>query len=838
MRLLFARAGDQHCPVCDALITSQTPQQIVDQILEYPTDTRFMVLAPMIRDRKGEYSKIIDKLREDGFSRVQVDGETRDLSETITLEKKLRHNISVIVDRLQLKDDIKGRLTDSVELALKTSNGVVEIEFVDFEQGDPNRLERFSSFRACPNNHPITLESIEPRTFSFNAPYGACEECTGIGYKMEIDPELIIPNPDLSILEGAIEPWSSTFSDWYFSQLENLMADEPGFSMTKPFGKLPKDVRDTVLYGHKSNVQVKMRNRFGKVRVFNSTFEGVIPMMMRRYNQTESENSKKYYESYMLESPCIKCKGKRLKDEVLAVKINGESISDVADKSIAVLKDWVENLGFTGSKAEISKLVVREIRERVGFMVNVGLTYLTLSRSAGSLSGGEAQRIRLATQIGAGLAGVLYVLDEPSIGLHQSDNQKLISALLNLRDLGNTLIVVEHDEETIRAADYVVDIGPRAGELGGHITYAGEFKGILDASDSITGEYLAGKKSIEVPKKRRKVNSSTDYVTVVGAQENNLKNITAKFPLGVFTAVTGVSGSGKSTLVNQILYKALQNRLSRAKVVPGKHKKLTGVAEVSKVIHVDQGPIGKTPRSNPATYTGVFDKIRTIFAELPESKARGYKPGRFSFNVRGGRCEACSGDGTLKIEMNFLPDVYVLCEVCEGKRYNRETLEIKYKGKSIADVLHMTIHDAVKFFENIPSISRYINTLNDVGLGYVRLGQSATTLSGGESQRVKLASELQQKTQKGTLYILDEPTTCLHFDDIKKLLAIFNRLVDNGNTLIVIEHNLDVIKSADYIMDLGPEGGDNGGKIIATGTPEQIAKNKDSITGVVLAEVL
>ena len=838
LRLLFARTGIPHCPVCGEPVQAQTPQQMVDALLAYPERTRFQILAPVVRGRKGEFTDLLELLRGDGYARAIIDGEMRQLSDDITLTKQKKHTISVVIDRLVIRDGIRQRLTDSVETALRLAHGVMVAEFVDLPQDDPKRQVPFSEHMACPNGHTLDLDEIEPRTFSFNAPYGACPECTGLGFSLEIDPELVVPDPDKTLNEGAIEPWMMTKSsgDYYRHLLEGL-ADQMGFSLDTPWKDLPEEVRQAILYGRDFKVEVSYRNRWGRMREYTTGFEGVIRSLMRRHEETDSEQRKQYYESYMREVPCSACHGKRLRPEVLAITVDGESIADVCDMAAERSLEWINNLSLTGAAAKIAGEVVKEIRARLGFLNDVGLNYLTLSRAAKTLSGGEAQRIRLATQIGSGLVGVMYVLDEPSIGLHQRDNARLISTLHHLRDLGNTLVVVEHDEDTITSADWVVDIGPKAGEQGGEVVYSGPAEHLVNAPRSITGDYIAGRRSIEVPKTRRKIDRSR-MLKVVGARENNLKNIDVKFPLGVMTCVTGVSGSGKSTLVNQILYPVLADKLNGARIVPGKHTRVEGVDQCDKVIHVDQNPIGRTPRSNPATYTGVWDKIRALFAKTPEAQVRGYGPGRFSFNVKGGRCEACHGDGTLKIEMNFLPDVYVECEECHGKRYNRETLEVKYNGKTVSDILDMPISEAAEFFKAYPSISRYLDTLVDVGLGYIRLGQPATTLSGGESQRVKLATELQRRSTGKTVYILDEPTTGLHFEDVNKLLLVLQGLVDKGNTVIIIEHNLDVVKSCDWLIDLGPEGGDGGGTIVAEGTPEHLVTCEGSWTGRFLAPML
>ena len=835
LRLLYARAGVQHCPVCDAVISSQTPQQIVDQVRTMEEGTRFQVLAPVVRGRKGEYTELFEELQGRGFSRVRVDGETHRLGEVPALNKKLKHDIEVVVDRLVVRDNTRQRLTDSVETALGLADGLVIIDKVDLDAEDPEREQRFSEKRACPNEHPLQLDEIEPRTFSFNAPYGACPVCTGIGTRLEVDPELVVPDEELTLAEGAIAPW--TGHQKHFTRTLKALGEELAFDVNTPWRALPERAKEAILRGKDYEVKVKYRNRWGRERVYSTGFEGVLDYVMRKHDETESELSRERYEGYMREVPCPTCHGTRLKPEVLAVRVGDLSIAQLSDLPINESRDFLRDLELTGQAERIAGSVLTEINARLGFLVDVGLDYLSLSRGAATLSGGEAQRIRLATQIGSGLVGVLYVLDEPSIGLHQRDNTRLIETLEKLRDLGNTLIVVEHDEDTIRSADYVVDIGPGAGEKGGEVVYAGDVAGLLDAEGSFTGDYLAGRREITVPATRRKREKGRE-VTVVGARENNLKDVTVTFPLGVLTAVTGVSGSGKSSLVNSILYQVLANRLNRARGVPGRHKTVKGLDNLDKVVHVDQSPIGRTPRSNPATYTGVWDHVRKLFASVPESKVRGYGPGRFSFNVKGGRCEACKGDGTLKIEMNFHPDVYVPCEVCNGARYNRETLEIRYKDKTVADVLDMTINEAADFFAATPIIARHLNTLVEVGLGYVRLGQSATTLSGGEAQRVKLATELQRRSTGRTIYVLDEPTTGLHFEDIRKLLDVLQGLVDKGNSVVVIEHNLDVIANADHVIDMGPEGGKGGGTVVATGTPEQVAAVPESYTGQFLAPVL
>ncbi len=838
LRLLFARTGIPHCPECGEPVASQTPQQIVDTLLGYPERTRFQILAPVVKGRKGEFVDMIELLRSDGYARALIDGEMTQLSDDIKLTKQKKHTIEVVVDRLVVKDGIRQRLTDSVETALKLANGSIVIDFVDEEEGSPARRQPFSEHRSCPNGHTLELDEVEPRTFSFNAPYGACPACTGLGFKLEIDPDLIISDPDKSLADGVIEPWSGTkMTSQYYGHILEGLAKEMGFSMKTPWKDLPDDVKHDILYGHDFKVNVSYRNRWGRLREYSTGFEGVIRTLMRRHDETDSQSMREYYESYMREVPCQVCHGRRLKPEVLAVTVDGKSIFDVCDMPVVRELAWINGLKLEGSAQLIAGEVLKEIKARLGFLNDVGLDYLTLSRAAATLSGGEAQRIRLATQIGSGLVGVMYVLDEPSIGLHQRDNERLIETLHHLRDLGNTLIVVEHDEDTIRRADWVVDIGPGAGEHGGEVIYSGPAKHLIEAKRSITGDYIAHRREIAVPAKRRKIHK-TQVLKVVGARENNLKNIDVSFPLGVLTVVTGVSGSGKSSLVNTILYPVLADKLNGARIVPGRHTRVEGVDQVRKVIHVDQNPIGRTPRSNPATYTGVWDKIRTLFAKTPEAQVRGYGPGRFSFNVKGGRCEACHGDGTLKIEMNFLPDVYVDCEVCHGKRYNRETLEVTYNGKTVADILNMPIEEAADFFKAYTGISRYLKTLVDVGLGYIRLGQPAPTLSGGESQRVKLATELQRRSDGKTVYILDEPTTGLHFEDVNKLLKVLQSLVDKGNTVIVIEHNLDVIKEADWLIDLGPEGGDGGGTIVTQGTPEQVAECEASWTGKFLKPML
>ena len=838
MRLLWARIGHPHCPECGEEITQQTPQQIVDILQEYPERTRLQILAPVVSARKGEFVDLFKDLLTQGYSRARVDGETVQLSDPPKLAKQYKHTIEVVVDRIVIKDGIHQRLTDSIETALKLADGRVLIDFVDREQDDPERTRSFSENLACPNNHPLQIDTIEPRAFSFNSPFGACSACDGIGSRLEVDTELLVPNPDLTLGEGAIAPWSQgKATTEYWLRLLAGLGEELGFDLNTPFKDLTAKTRAAILDGKDYKVEVSYRNRFGRERRYTSGFEGVKAYIKRKHEETESDFARDRYEQYMRQVACPSCGGARLNPTILGVKVGGQSIADITDLSLADALAFVRGLQLSAREAKIGEQVLKEIDARLQFLLDVGLDYLTLSRSAGTLSGGEAQRIRLATQIGSGLVGVLYVLDEPSIGLHQRDNRRLIETLTKLRDMGNTLIVVEHDEDTMREADWIVDVGPGAGEHGGEIVHSGSFEDLLKNTRSITGDYMAGRRSIEVPASRRPVDKKRQ-LTVRGARENNLKNVTVSFPLGVFTAVTGVSGSGKSTLVNDILYTSLANKLNGAKQVPGRHKSIDGLEHLDKVIHVDQSPIGRTPRSNPATYTGVFDHIRKLFAETSEAKMRGYTPGRFSFNVKGGRCEDCSGDGTLKIEMNFLPDVYVPCETCHGKRYNRETLEVHYKGKTIADVLEMPVEEAAEFFAAFTPIARHLNTLVDVGLGYIRLGQPATTLSGGEAQRVKLATELQKRSNGRSIYVLDEPTTGLHFEDIRKLLAVLQSLVDKGNSVITIEHNLDVIKCADWIVDMGPEGGSGGGTVIAEGTPEQVAQVKGSHTGAFLAEIL
>ena len=823
LRLLYARIGVPHCPKCGKEIHRQTIDQMTDKIMSLPERTRFQILAPVVRGRKGMHEKVFEQARKSGYVRVCVDGNVYELSEDITLEKNIKHNIEIVVDRLVVKEGIESRLTESIENAMNLSDGLM---IVDVIGGEPMN---FSMNFSCPDCG-ISVEEVEPRSFSFNNPFGACPVCAGLGYKMEFDPELLIPDRKLSISEGAIAcmGWQSSSDKGSFTNaLLVALATEYGFSLDTPFKELSKEAQDMIIYGPSRSVKVHYTGQRG-TGVYDIVFEGLINNMHKRYRETGSDIMKQEYESYMQITPCDECKGQRLKKSSLAVTVGDKNIYEVTELSVIKLTEYFEQLELTDIQHKIGDQILKEIKARIGFLHNVGLDYLTLARATGSLSGGEAQRIRLATQIGSGLVGVAYILDEPSIGLHQRDNDKLLSALKKLRDLGNTLIVVEHDEDTMREADYIVDIGPAAGEHGGEVIATGTAEDIMNTPESITGAYLSGRLSIPVPEVRK---APAGWITVKGARQNNLKNIDVDIPLGVMTCVTGVSGSGKSSLVNEILYKRLARDLNRARCVPGQHTDIIGIDKLDKVIDIDQSPIGRTPRSNPATYTGVFDLIRDLFAETADAKAKGYKKGRFSFNVKGGRCEACSGDGILKIEMHFLPDVYVPCEVCQGKRYNRETLEIKYKGKSIYDVLNMTVEEAVKFFENIPTIRNKIQTLYDVGLSYVRLGQPSTELSGGEAQRIKLATELSKRSTGKTIYILDEPTTGLHFADVHKLVDILHKLTETGNTVVVIEHNLDVIKTADYIIDIGPEGGDGGGTVIAKGTPEEVAANPSSYTG-------
>jgi excinuclease ABC subunit A len=833
LRLLFARIGHPHCPECGDPISRQTPQQIVDQVLTLPAKTRFQVLAPVVRERKGEYQELFRQLQTQGFSRVRVDGVVYGLTEVPTLKKQEKHTIEVVIDRLTVSPDSRQRLTDSVETALGLGHGYVILEFVDRE--DDGREVIYSEHLACPRDG-LSFEELEPRSFSFNSPFGACPECTGLGTTREVDAELVVPDPDLSLAEGAIAVWSRGQVSDYFHRLLAAVSEELGVDMDTPWRKLPARARRALLEGHPTEVHVRYRNRYGRQRSYYTVYEGVLPYVKRRHEESESDTARERFEGYMREIPCPACAGTRLKPLSLAVTIADRSIADIAGLPIGEAARFLNDLELSDRETTIAARVLKEVNERLRFLVDVGLDYLSLDRASATLAGGEAQRIRLATQIGSGLVGVLYVLDEPSIGLHQRDNRRLIDTLVRLRDLGNTLIVVEHDEDTIRTADWVVDIGPGAGEHGGQIVVSGPVDDLLRNPDSLTGQYLTGARAIDVPTARRP--QGQGGITVQGAREHNLQDVTVEFPLGNLVAVTGVSGSGKSTLVNDILYAVLARELNGARIVPGKHGKVTGIDTLDKVVHVDQSPIGRTPRSNPATYTGVFDHIRKLFAETPEAKVRGYQQGRFSFNVKGGRCEACAGDGTIRIEMNFLPDVYVPCEVCHGARYNRETLEVHYKGKTISQVLDMPIEVGLDFFENIPPIARHLRTLVDVGLGYVRLGQSAPTLSGGEAQRVKLAAELQKRATGRTVYVLDEPTTGLHFEDIRKLLGVLHSLVDRGNTVIVIEHNLDVIKTADWVIDMGPEGGSGGGTVVATGTPEDIAQHPGSHTGRFLRDLV
>jgi excinuclease ABC subunit A len=842
LRLLYARAGKAHCPTCGELISKQTPQQIVDQVLALEEGTKFQVLAPVIRSRKGEYIDLFQQLQSQGYSRARVDGVVYPLGDVPKLKKQEKHDIAVVIDRLTVKKSAKQRLTDSVETALRLADGLVVLEFVDLEENDPHRERGFSENLACPNGHALAIEDLEPRSFSFNSPYGACHACSGLGVRMEVDPELVVPDDELSLGDGAIAPWAGGQTSEYFIRLLTSLAEAVGFRMDTPWRRLPAKAQKAVLHGTSDQVHVRYKNRYGRERSYYASYEGVIPFLERRQEQTESEAMREKYEGYMREVPCPDCGGTRLKPEILAVTLEhssqgDRSIADVCALSVRDCAEFLDGLVLGTREKMIAGAVLKEIQSRLKFLLDVGLDYLSLDRGSATLSGGEAQRIRLATQIGSGLVGVLYVLDEPSIGLHQRDNHRLIETLTRLRNLGNTLIVVEHDEDTIRSSDWVVDIGPGAGEHGGNVVHSGSVAKLLKNKESMTGAYLSGRKEIPVPDIRRPIDRKRQ-LAVVGAREHNLRGLDVSFPLGCLVSVTGVSGSGKSTLVNDILATVLANKLNGARQVPGRHTRVKGLEHLDKLVRVDQSPIGRTPRSNPATYTGVFDNIRKLFASTTEAKVRGYQPGRFSFNVKGGRCEACAGDGTIKIEMNFLPDVYVPCEVCKGARYNRETLEVHYKGKTIAEVLDMPIEEAREFFEPINSIHRHLRTLVDVGLGYVRLGQSAPTLSGGEAQRVKLASELQKRSTGKTVYILDEPTTGLHFEDIRKLLGVINGLVDKGNTVIVIEHNLDVIKSSDWVIDMGPEGGSGGGTVVAEGTPEDLAEIEESYTGQFLQHVL
>lgn len=825
-RLLFARIGIPHCPKCGKEIKKQTVDQMVDDIMKLPERTKIQLLAPVVRGRKGTHAKVFEQARKSGYVRVSVDGNVYDLSEDIVLDKNIKHHIEVVVDRLVIKEGIEKRLADSIENVLKLAEGLLIVDVIGGEKIN------FSESFACPDCG-ISINEIEPRSFSFNNPFGACPTCNGLGFKMEFDEELIIPDPSLSIDEGAIAVmgWQSVTQEGSYSRcIMEALAKEYGFSLATPYKDYPEEIKNIIMHGASRSVKVTYKGQRG-IGVYDILFEGVILNVRRRYRETSSETSKQEYEEFMKITPCKECGGKRLKPEILAVTVGDKNIAELTEFPVHKLADFMDNLILNEMQHKIGDEIMKEIKARLGFLVKVGLDYLTLSRSAGSLSGGEAQRIRLATQIGSGLVGVAYILDEPSIGLHQRDNDKLLDALMNLKNLGNTLIVVEHDEDTMLAADYIVDIGPGAGEHGGEVVATGTAEEIMACEKSLTGAYLSKRIVIPIPDRRRK---PSGWLTVKKAAQNNLKNIDVKFPLGVMTCVTGVSGSGKSSLVNEILYKALAKQLNRARTIPGKYKKIEGIEQLDKVINIDQSPIGRTPRSNPATYTGVFDMIRDLFASTPDAKMRNYKKGRFSFNVKGGRCEACSGDGIIKIEMNFLPDVYVPCEVCNGMRYNRETLDVRYKGKNIYEVLDMTVEEALHFFENIPSIQRKMQTLYDVGLSYIKLGQPSTQLSGGEAQRIKLATELSKRSTGKTIYILDEPTTGLHFADVHKLIEILERLAEGGNTIIVIEHNLDVIKTADYIIDIGPEGGERGGTVVASGTPEEITKVKESYTGIYL----
>ena len=825
LRLLFARVGEVHCSVCGAKISQMTIQEIVDKMMEFPERTKLQILSPVVRGQKGTHKKLIENIKKEGFVRIRVNGENYEVTDEIDLSKNKKHNIEVVVDRIVIKDGIESRLTDSIETAVKLSDGLVIAQIIDGEE------ILYSTKFACPE-HGVGIEELSPRMFSFNAPFGACETCNGLGESKEVDPDLVIPNKDLSIKQGAIAAWGSVGvnDDTYYSKMVQSLANHFGVSIETPVKDLPEEFVHELLYGT-NNVMVQFiyESKYGGRREYQAYFEGVIPNLERRYRETNSEYSRDKIEEYMAETPCPKCKGARLKKEVLSVLVDGKNIMEVTDFSVNELVEYIENINLSEKQKFIAHEILKEIRGRAIFLRDVGLDYLNLSRKAGTLSGGEAQRIRLATQIGSALVGVLYVLDEPSIGLHQRDNDRLIKTLRHLTDIGNTLIVVEHDEDTMRECDYIVDIGPCAGVHGGQIVAQGTLEEILDNPNSITGQYLSGKKEIQIPEITREGNGN--FIEIVKANENNLKNINVKFPLGKFTCITGVSGSGKSTLINDILYKGIASKINKLRDRPGKHKEIKGIENIDKIINIDQSPIGRTPRSNPATYTGVFDMIRDLFASTNEAKARGYQKGRFSFNIKGGRCEACKGDGIIKIEMHFLPDVYVPCEVCKGERYNRETLQVKYKDKTIADVLDMNVEEALKFFENIPNIKRKLETLMDVGLSYIKLGQPSTQLSGGEAQRIKLATELSKRPTGKTLYILDEPTTGLHMADVDKLIQVLQKLADTGNSIVVIEHNLDVIKTCDYIIDLGPEGGDKGGKIVATGTPEEVSKVEGSYTG-------
>ena len=831
LRVLYARIGHPHCPKCGRPIGRQTPEQIVDQVMQLPEGTRFQVLAPVVRGRKGEYEKLLKDIAGQGFVRARIDGEVRELAEPIRLPRNYKHTIEVVVDRLVAKPDIRRRVADSVESALQLTEGLVAIAV---QTHDGEDVQTYSQALACTFDG-LSFDELQPRNFSFNSPYGACQTCDGLGVRLEVDAALVVPDPDLSIADGALAPWSSGRIE-YWDRVLDAVADSHGFSTSTPWKKLPKKVRDVVLYGSDEEIYVKYKNRYGRTRSYWTTYEGVVPVVERRHVETDSESQRERLEEFMREIPCRACGGARLRPETLAVTVGDLNIAQLTSMSIRDTLSFTREARLSEREQMIAERLMKEIRERLQFLVDVGLDYLTLSRASATLAGGEAQRIRLATQIGSGLVGVLYILDEPSIGLHQRDNRRLIDTLVRLRDLGNTLVVVEHDEATIAASDHVVDIGPGAGNAGGEIVYTGDLKGLLECDGSLTGAFLSGRRVIPTPQVRRAPGSRR--LKVVGAREHNLKDIDLEIPLGLLVCVTGVSGSGKSTLVQEVLLRALMQKVYRSRALPGKHRRLVGWEQIDKVIDIDQSPIGRTPRSNPATYTGMFDQIRKLFSQVPEARVRGYQPGRFSFNVRGGRCENCAGDGQIKIEMHFLPDVYVTCEVCKGHRYNRETLEVRYKHRSIADVLEMSVDEALEFFQNIPVIKRHLQTLSDVGLGYVKLGQPAPTLSGGEAQRIKLSSELQKRATGSTLYILDEPTTGLHFEDIRKLLSVLQRLVAQGNTVIVIEHNLDVVKTADWIVDLGPEGGDAGGEVVVTGTPETVAAHPTSHTGRFLAEVL
>jgi excinuclease ABC subunit A len=831
LRVLYARIGHPHCPKCGRPIGRQTPEQIVDQVMQLPEGTRFQVLAPVVRGRKGEYEKLLKDIAGQGFVRARIDGGVRELAEPIRLPRNYKHTIEVVVDRLVAKPDIRRRVADSVESALQLTEGLVAIAV---QTHDGEDVQTYSQALACTFDG-LTFDELQPRNFSFNSPYGAGQTCDGLGVRLEVDAALVVPDPDLSIADGALAPWSSGRIE-YWDRVLDAVADSHGFSTSTPWKKLPKKVRDVVLYGSDEEIYVKYKNRYGRTRSYWTTYEGVVPVVERRHVETDSESQRERLEEFMREIPCRACGGARLRPETLAVTVGDLNISQLTSMSIRDTLSFTREAQLSEREQMIAERLMKEIRERLQFLVDVGLDYLTLSRASATLAGGEAQRIRLATQIGSGLVGVLYILDEPSIGLHQRDNRRLIDTLVRLRDLGNTLVVVEHDEATIAASDHVVDIGPGAGSAGGEIVYTGDLKGLLECDGSLTGAFLSGRRVIPTPQGRRAPGSRR--LKVLGAREHNLKDIDLEIPLGLLVCVTGVSGSGKSTLVQEVLLRALMQKVYRSRALPGKHRRLVGWEQIDKVIDIDQSPIGRTPRSNPATYTGMFDHIRKLFSQVPEARVRGYQPGRFSFNVRGGRCENCAGDGQIKIEMHFLPDVYVTCEVCKGHRYNRETLEVRYKHRSIADVLEMSVDEALEFFQNIPVIKRHLQTLSDVGLGYVKLGQPAPTLSGGEAQRIKLSSELQKRATGSTLYILDEPTTGLHFEDIRKLLSVLQRLVAQGNTVIVIEHNLDVVKTADWIVDLGPEGGDAGGEVVVTGTPETVAAHPTSHTGRFLAEVL